>query len=46
VAELLSHPAEAGLLGARARATVEERFGVSRAAAAWLAAYGEATATL
>jgi glycosyltransferase involved in cell wall biosynthesis len=44
--ELLTRPAEASALGARARETVTVRFGIARAAEAWLAAYRAATATL
>ena len=44
--ELLTHPAEAAALGARARQTVQAKFDVRRAAKAWLAAYHAATATL
>jgi glycosyltransferase involved in cell wall biosynthesis len=46
LAELLTRPADAHALGARARETVTARFDVARAAEAWLAAYRAATATL
>jgi len=46
ICELLTHPAEAAALGARARETVTTKFDVLRAAEAWLAAYRAAKATL